>query len=378
MAEDLTLHALSARIGFAPQHISDVELARATASEAFVAAVEEALDAGGRLMGLLPAVRVEQLVERENRAGRRRGAATVPDDVKRRAFIGLGLAVVLLGPEAAARASADDWDSIAHAWSYEITTAPDRSALLPGLLADLKRLHGNRGPQRVIAQLSSYVAMIAVSSGDAELARRWFRRAQVAANASGDTHVQAGVMGLHAVEGVFGLHAPGRVLALASKALAITDAPCTGRQRALSARVRALALQGRKRETRNALTALEEGFERLPREITREKIGVNGWAEEMLLNVTSFASAFAGVDGGEAAREEALRLYSTALWRGPTQVKLHRAIAETDAHMALDALAPLTDAQRKDKLVRLVGLRALDACASRKVAGTAELREALT
>jgi len=219
--------------------------------------------------------------------------------------------------------------------------------------------------------------MIAVSSGDAELARRWFRRAQVAAGASGDTHLQAGVMGLHAVEGVFGMHAPAHILALANRTLALTDAPCIGRQRALSARVRALALQGRKRETRNALTALEQGFERLPRDITREKIGVNGWAEEMLLNVTSFASAFAGVDGGEAAREEALRLYSTALWRGPTQVKLHRAIAKTDAHMALDALAPLTDAQRKDKLVRLVGLKALDACASRKVAGTAELREAL-
>ena len=182
--------------------------------------------------------------------------------------------------------------------------------------------------------------MIAVSSGDAELARRWFRRAQVAASASGDTHLQASVMGLHAVEGVFGMHAPARVLALANKTLAITDAPCIGRQRALSARVRALALQGRKRETRNALKVLEEGFERLPRDITREKIGVNGWDEAMLLNVTSFASAFAGVDGGEAAREEALRLYSTALWRGPSQVKLHRAIAETDAHMALDALAP--------------------------------------
>lgn len=107
------------------------------------------------------------------------------------------------------------------------------------------------------------------------------------------------------------------------------------------------------------------------------RIGVNGWAEEMLLNVTSFASAFAGVDGGEAARDEALRLYSTTLWRGPTQVKLHRAIAETDAQMALDALAPLTDAQRKDRFVRLTGLRALDACEARKRAGTAELREAL-
>ena len=55
---------------------------------------------------------------------------------------------MLLGPEAAARASRDDWDRIAHAWSYEIWTAPDRQALLPGLAADLRRLHANGGPQR--------------------------------------------------------------------------------------------------------------------------------------------------------------------------------------------------------------------------------------
>lgn len=377
MAQNLTLHALASRIGYTPQHLSEVELAHASASRAFIAACDRALDAHGKLLGLYPAVAIERLHEREDRASRRRADATLDDDVKRRAFLGLGLAVVLLGPEAIARANADDWERIAHAWSYEITTAPDRSALLPGLLSDLKRLRATGGPQRTIAQLSSHVAMIAVSSGDVELARRWWRRAQVAANASGDTQLRANVMGLHAVEGVFGMHAPGRVLALANTALAITDAPCIGRQRALSARVRALALQGRKRETRNALTALEEGFERLPRAVTREKVGVDGWAEETLHNVKSFAGAFAGIDGGEAAREEALRLYSTALWRGPSQVKLHRAIDETDAQMALDALAPLTDAQRNDRLVRLVGLKALDACASRKVAGTAELREAL-
>jgi hypothetical protein len=173
------------------------------------------------------------------------------------------------------------------------------------------------------------------------------------------------------------MHAPGHILALANRTLAITMAPCVGRMHALGARVRALALQGRKRDTREALAALEAAFEHLPRDITREKIAVDGWAEEDLHNVASFASAFAGVDGGEASREEALRLYSVALWRGPTQVKLHRAVDETDAHMALDALAPLSEAQRKDRFVRLIGLKALASCESRNVAGTDELREAL-
>jgi transcriptional regulator with XRE-family HTH domain len=381
----LTLEALAERIGFTPQHISQVELAETCPSEDFVATVDRALDADGRLLALYPDVLGEHVRERQRRASARREFSSrkplrcpqeVDEDVRRRDFIGLGLAVVLLGPDAA-KASADDWDRIAHAWGYEITTVPDRSVLLPGLFADLKRLEANGGPQRAIAQLSSHVAMIMVSTGSAERARQWWRRAQVAANASGDSVLRASVMGHHAVEGVFGLHSPNRVLALADQALSVTDTPCIGRQRAFSARVRALALQGRAKETRNALTALEAEFERLPRPVTSEKIGVNGWCEEDLHNVMSFAGAFAGMDGGEAARNEALRLYSSALWRGPTQVRLHRAMAETDARMALEVLSPLTDAQRKDRFVRLVALKALNVCESRDVGGTSELREVL-
>jgi transcriptional regulator with XRE-family HTH domain len=385
MRKGLTLEAFADRIGFTPQHISQVELAETCPSEYFVEVVDRALDAGGRLIELHPAVIEEHVRERQRRASLRRERPSpqalrcpqeVDEDVRRRTFIGLGLAVVLLGPDAA-KASADDWDRIAHAWGYEITTVPDRSALLPGLFADLRRLEANGGPQRAVAQLSSCVAMIMVSTGSVEQARRWWRKAQVAANASGDPALRAGIMGHHAVEGVFGLHAPNRVLTLADQALAITNTPSIGRQRALSARARALALQGRTTETRNAVTALEAEFERLPRSVTSERIGVNGWSEEMLHNVTSFAGAFAGTDGGEAAREVALRLYSSALWRGPTQVRLHRAITETDASMALEALSPLTDAQRKDRLVRLVALKALRACESRNVSGAGELREVL-
>jgi hypothetical protein len=48
-------------IGYTPQHISEVELAQASASHAFVAACDRALDAGGRLVALYPAVATEHL-----------------------------------------------------------------------------------------------------------------------------------------------------------------------------------------------------------------------------------------------------------------------------------------------------------------------------
>ena len=84
----LTLEALALLIDFTPQHISEVELAKVCPSEAFVAAVDRALDADGRLLDLYPAVRVELLIERENRSESRREAIRCcqeVSDVKRRA-----------------------------------------------------------------------------------------------------------------------------------------------------------------------------------------------------------------------------------------------------------------------------------------------------
>jgi transcriptional regulator with XRE-family HTH domain len=380
-AHNLTLHGLASKIGYAHQHISEVELAHASASEEFVAACDRALDAQGRLLALYPAVRVEQLVERESRATSRRGALrSCPEvnDVKRRAFIGLGLSVVLLGPEAAARASKDDWDRIAHAWSYEIWTAPDRQAVLPGLAADLKRLHENGGPQRVVAQLSSYVATIAVAGGDSGTARRWWRRARASAVAAGDRHLYAYVTSRQALQGLYGAYSPQHVVVLADEALGATKAPCVGRVEALSARSQALAMLGREKAANESLAILERTFEKLPRDITRERLSALGWSEERLHHTRSYSAMYSTTPGaGEAARDEALRLYVEADWHGPAQVRLHRAASEADAHDAVAILSGLSDAQRSDRFVRMIAKRALESCESRKVAGTSELREAL-
>jgi transcriptional regulator with XRE-family HTH domain len=380
VARNLTLHRLSPLIGYAPQHISEVELAKASASEAFVKAVDEALDAQGRLLALYPAVKVEQLAERERRETLRRGAirsVQEVSDVKRRAFLGLGLSVVLLGPEAAAHASKDDWDRIAHAWSYEISTAPDRNALLPGLAADLKRLSANGGPQRVFAQLSSYVAAIAMSNADVPLARRWWRRARSAAVASGDDHVYAYVTGRQAVQGLYGAYSPRHVVVLADEALSATKAPCAGRMAAIGAKAQALAMLGREKAANESLAVLERTFEKLPRDITRENLSALGWPEERLHHVRSYCAMYSATAAGEAARDEALRLYADIAWRGPAQIKLHRAASEVDGQDAVATLSGLSETQRGDRFVRMIAKRALESCEAREVAGTAELREIL-
>jgi transcriptional regulator with XRE-family HTH domain len=287
-ARGLTLQALARQIGYTPQHISDAEHGRTAVSEAFIAAIDRALAADGRLVAQYPGVLFERATLRQKRASARRADATLDDDVKRREFIGLGLAVVLLGPDAAARAISEaDAERIAHEWSLEIATAPDRRALLPGLAADLKRIVASGGSQRAVAQLSSYVAMIAVSSGESELAGRWWFRARRSADAAGDSHLSAYVAGQHAVQGIYGLYGPAKTLVLADDALAVTRVPCAGRMSALGARALALAMLGRKREAREAIAAVEVAFERLPRDITREKIAGGGWAEERLHHTRS-------------------------------------------------------------------------------------------
>jgi hypothetical protein len=374
------LEELSREIDYTAQHISSVELAKSAVSEQFVAAVDRALAAQGRLVALYPAVVIEREVARQKRSTARREAlpsGEEVDDVRRRAFIGLGLSVVLLGPEAAARASVDEWDRIGFAWGYEVMTAPDRSALLPGLAADLRRLQAAGGPQRTIALLSSYVASIAVSSGDTALAKRWWRRARTTATSAADPQLTAYVTGRAAVQGLYGAYSPAQVVRLADDALRATSAPCTGRVSALAARAQALAILGHERAADDTLRQLERTFERLPRDVAHEKLSVLGWSEEHLHNTRSYCAMY-GSDGGESAREDALRLYEKAVWRGPAQIKLHRAASEVDAGDAVATLSNLSDAQRSDRLVRRIAVHVLHRVESEGSAtGATELRELL-
>jgi transcriptional regulator with XRE-family HTH domain len=68
----LTLEGLAELIGFTPQHISEVERAKASVSSAFLAACDHALEAQGSLLELLPAVVYERALERHDRSVARR------------------------------------------------------------------------------------------------------------------------------------------------------------------------------------------------------------------------------------------------------------------------------------------------------------------
>lgn len=81
-AHGLTLAGLSVRVGYSGQFISQVEHGRTAASEAFVRACDLELGGDGELLGLLPAVILEQARHRSARSeARRRTDSDQEDDV---------------------------------------------------------------------------------------------------------------------------------------------------------------------------------------------------------------------------------------------------------------------------------------------------------
>jgi transcriptional regulator with XRE-family HTH domain len=143
-ARGLTLAELSVRVGYSGQFISQVEHGRSTASEAFVQACDMELGADGALLGLLPAVILEQARKRSARSRARRedtDNSDREDDVQpmtRRGMVATGAAAALSLGGTVAPASAGDIDpGLADHWER--------------LLAIVGTHDAAHGPQEVLA-----------------------------------------------------------------------------------------------------------------------------------------------------------------------------------------------------------------------------------
>lgn len=416
-ARGLTQRALARRAGYSDRHISQTELAKAPVSRGFIAALDAALEADGRLLALLPAVVYERAVARDDRALRRRnvGPGNGPmalrcsqqsgedDDVKRRTFLGLGLASLLPSQDALAgvRAHAagpdlEEWERVVDAYSHEVATGT-AAGLLPALAGDLKELRelldgaladrDRRRLVRITGQLSVLTAELAVAAGRPQVARQWWRRARQAARASGDTQLLAFACGRQAVLGLYGGSTPTQVLAIAEEGRAATTTPCAGAVSALAGRAQALAVLGRDRPARAALADVAAMFERLPPDVLGERVSAWGWSEQKLRHTESYVYLHLGdTPRGEPARERALALYPAGTWKRPAMVRLHRATSLiADGHVtegaryATEVLAPLRPEQRSDRLVGAIADRALAAVPerARDLPAVAEVRELL-
>jgi transcriptional regulator with XRE-family HTH domain len=160
-ARGLTQTALAAEIGFSAQHVSETELGEASASRPFIAACDDALGAGGRLLVLLPAVIHERETQRQDRVAARRAGVEASvrygeraegeevDPTTRRGLIGAGAAATLGGLGAAAVPAA----------AREVD--PELPAHLGQLLNLLGRHDEMFGPRDVLATVRHQLRLIA-------------------------------------------------------------------------------------------------------------------------------------------------------------------------------------------------------------------------
>jgi transcriptional regulator with XRE-family HTH domain len=166
LARDLTLQALGDLIGYTPQHISEVERAKATASQPFITACERALEADGALLALLPAVQRERAMKCDERSVARRYPALTHSEVgdedveptNRRGLLGAGAGAALgAAGVVAVPAAAREID-------------PELPAHYAQLLSLLGRHDAAFGPHEVLAvvqrELSIIIANREVARGE--------------------------------------------------------------------------------------------------------------------------------------------------------------------------------------------------------------------
>jgi transcriptional regulator with XRE-family HTH domain len=158
LARNLTLQALGDLIGYSPQHISEVELAKTYASRPFISACDVALLADGALLALLRAAAYERARQSDERSVARRYAALTHSEVgdedvdtNRRGLLGAGAAAALgAAGVAAAPAAAREID-------------PELPAHYAQLLSVLGRHDAAFGPHEVLATVRRELSIIAAN-----------------------------------------------------------------------------------------------------------------------------------------------------------------------------------------------------------------------
>lgn len=269
-----------------------------------------------------------------------------------------------------------DWEHTADAFARASGRVPP-STLLPELMAEFRELAlllrsrpRSRAATALLAvsgQLAGIAAVEYVALGDEHAARRWWRTTRRAAERAGDEPLAAFAAGRQAVLLLYTTTPLRRILAVADRAIAVTDrAPYPGVMSALAAKAQTLAALGARRDALVALAELDALFGRLPEAATRQAHAF-AWPEHRLRHVESYVHSRLGDVGRAAeAQDHAQQLYPSRLSTGATQVELHRAgclihagdVREGVEH-ATSIAGQLSDEQRADQLIRVEARRVL-------------------
>ncbi|TDE34995.1 XRE family transcriptional regulator [Actinomadura sp. 6K520] len=331
------------------------------------------------------------------------------DEVKRRALLGLLATTAVAAPlgrdaehlratltgtlttEATER-DADTWERVAFDYAHEVDQLPP-AVVLRDLLADVAELDvlisRANDPVRgrlvnTAAHLAALTAYQLTGLGDPRAARRWWRTAAHAADASGDNATASHIRGKEAVLSLYTGRSELSSLDAAEKAIELNHGrPSAGVASANSARAQAYAQLGRHNEAEQALADLTRVFEHLPAKTKQDSITMWGWSEQRLHHVASYVHMHSGdVDRAQQAQDAAMARYPAESFLPRAQIELHRAgglikAGDTDsgAQHVMRILEELPAAHRLDAMIRRTAFTSLG-LASSKDAKRPALRDA--
>lgn len=435
----LSLHRLSALTGYSRPHVREVEHPdKRVPSATVVAAIDKALDAGGRLSWLRERAHAEQQRRREEERARTAQEgyddsatlAVVPrsdplpiftdlavrllegttyseaNDMQRRTLL-LGLGGTALALEAArhglaastaedrAAMTVDEWQEIVSDHGYTYQTASPRD-LLESLTIDVVAVQYaiSREPdeaslcelRRIGGLLAAFMAMTVANIGRTREARRWWRTARRVVEESGDAETSLWIRGREIVRAPYEQCPLPAVLHLVEQAESRVAHESTRSPlpQLFAGKAQALALAGHGTAAIAALEQARDSFADLPAQTADDHDSLFGWAEERLRFTETFVFSHLGdVERAEEARQQALALYPASYPRGPAQVDLLSAFCivrdgdvTNGARQALDTMTSLPTEHHVRPVVDL-GQKVLDAVPAeeRHRAGVAELAE---
>ena len=228
----------------------------------------------------------------------------------------------------------DEWTEVAWEYGHSYLALPPES-LAVDLAVDLLELHDQLRREtrtnqrqelsRVAGLLSALMAMTLTNMGQLHAARRWWRAARQAADASVDPLTRVWVRGKEAITLLYTHRSPSRALMLADEALGIGGVEHGST--AMAAKAQALALLQRDAEARCAVQAIEPALAQMSASVVEDELTVYGWPENCLRHTESYVYSHIGdTAAARIAQDRALALYSPAEIRSRALVQLHGAL----------------------------------------------------
>lgn len=271
----------------------------------------------------------------------------------------------------------DEWASVAQDYEHAYyTEAP--AGLILDLAADLADLRHDldaasdpvrRDLSRIASLLAALMAMSLVNLGQFQSARRWWRTARRAADASTDTATRVLVRSHDATHAIYEQRPLTLVLHRAEEAMLLSGASVyPGTAEAIAARAQALALLGRTDEASNAIDQLNQAFDRLQASVTDATTILSGWPARRLWHTNSYVYTQLG-DANKAthAQEQATALIPSSAPRPRAQIQLHAARRLvgaghiTDGARHAHAVVAALPAHQRTAMVTGVARQVLDA-----------------